>query len=35
MNIEVPGEAELLNSLAKKSKRDIHNYCQRNQTEKQ
>ena len=35
MDIEVPGKAELLNSLAKVAERDIYNYCQRNQTEKQ
>jgi len=35
MDIKVPGEAELLDSLAKKAKRDIHNYCQGDQTEKQ
>jgi hypothetical protein len=35
MNIKIPGEAELLNSLAKVTKRDIYYYCERNQTEKQ
>jgi len=35
MDVEVPSEAELLNSLTKVTQWYIYNDCQRNQTEKQ